>query len=443
MVSMLPEGATLRFSSTATPIRVIRCLGGGGQGQVFEVDFAAEPMAMKWYFPSCLQRDPDLRQRLRACISATQPSEGFLWPILVLDPDPDSQQRFGIPFGSFGYMMKLRPARYQPAVAHTGGQIEIGLQPLLRACFQLAESFHALHSRGLCYKDISLGNLFLDPLNGDILICDNDNVDINGSDLGSVRGTSGFMAPEVLLGRSRPGTSSDLFSLAVLIFRLLTRHDPFLGRLELQIRCLDEPARRRLYGEDPVFIFAADDERNRPDPIAHPAPLLTWSIYPAHLQELFRQSLGAGARDPARRAYTGQWLKALSRCLDQRSLCPHCGQEVFPEPGQPGRCWDCGGELPLQARLLTPAAAVQAQPGNELHGHHFDPLAAERLDQPLARIERHPHRAELLGLKNLSPHSWSAELSGGELLPLPPGRSCSLASLDVLHTHLGAIRLVT
>ena len=443
MVAMLPEGASLSFSSTATPIQVIRYLGGGGQGQVFEVDFAGEAMAMKWYFPSCLQRDPDLRTRLRACISATQPNDSFLWPILVLDPDTASQQRFRIPPGSFGYMMKLRPSRYVAAQAHTGGQIQIDLQPLLRACFQLVEAFHALHSKGLCYKDISLGNLFLDPLHGDILICDNDNIDINGSDLGSVKGTLGFMAPEVLFGHGRPGSSSDLFSLAVLMFHLLTRHDPFFGRLELQIRCLDEPARRRLYGEDPVFIFAADDERNRPDPLAHPAALATWPIYPAHLQALFQQSLGPGSRDPSRRAYTGQWLKALARCLDQRALCPHCGQEVFPEPGQPGRCWDCGGELPLFAHFLTPSGAVLAQPGNELHGHHFDPLASERLDQPIGRIEPHPQRADLLGIKNLSSHSWHAQLSSGESLPVPPGRSCSLASLSLLHSHLGTIRLVT
>ncbi|MEI8251834.1 MAG: protein kinase [Synechococcus sp. ELA057] len=441
MVSMLPEGSSLSFSSTATPIRVIRCLGGGGQGQVFEVDFAGELMAMKWYFPSCLQRDPQLRDRLRACISATQPNTSFLWPILVLDPDAISLQRLGIAPGSFGYLMKLRPSHFQPAIAHTGGRLQISLQQVLRSCFHLAEAFHALHSKGLCYKDISLGNLFLDPDSGAILICDNDNVDVNGSALGSVKGTTGFMAPEVLLGQARPGTSSDLFSLAVLIFRLLTRHDPYLGRLELEIRCLDEPARLRLYGEKPVFIFDRDDTSNRPDPTVHPAPLQTWPIYPPHLQDLFQQSLGAGARNPTQRAYTGQWLKALSHCLDQRSLCPHCQQEVFPEPGEPGRCWACGGELPVSARLITPAGAVQAQPGNALHPHHFSPLEGERLDQPIARVEAHPQKAELLGLKNLSQQLWTAVLNSGEEVPIAPGRSCSLASLHVVHTPLGPIQM--
>ena len=39
--------------------------------------------------------------------------------------------------------------------------------------------------------------------------------------------------PEVLLGQAKPSARSDLFSLAVLLFRLLTRHDPFRGQREL------------------------------------------------------------------------------------------------------------------------------------------------------------------------------------------------------------------
>ena len=442
MNGLLRDGARLRFSGSATPAEVVRLLGGGSQGQVFEVRYAGEAMALKWYYPSCLGRDPGLKERLRRCTRAAEPSASFLWPILVLDPTPECRRELAIAQESFGYLMKLRPPSHVAAVEHIAGRLTISLRALLRACFHLAEAFHALHSRGLCYKDISLANLFLDPSSGQILICDNDNVDVNGSEQGAVSGTPGFMAPEVLLGRSRPGTSSDLFSLAVLLFRLLTRHDPFLGRLELQIRCLDAPARRRLQGEDPVFIFDPDDGRNRPDPIAHPAPLATWPIYPPQLQALLIQSLGPGARDPSRRVYTGQWLKGLGLCLDQLALCPHCGQEVFLSAAEPGRCWDCGGSLPLLPRLLAPAGVVLAQPGNALHPHHFDPLALESIDTPLAAVEAHPSRPGVLGLRNLSTASWRAELSSGETLELAPDQRCNLALLRRLQTPLGPVEMV-
>ena len=313
---------------------------------------------------------------------------------------------------------------------------------MLRACFNLTEAFHALHSKGLCYKDISLGNLFLEPESGRILICDNDNVDIDGQGGGSVLGTPGFMAPEVLLGQAKPTASSDLFSLAVLIFRLLTRHDPFRGRRELAIRCLDEPARRRLYGEEPLFIFDPDDDGNRPDPQEHAAALITWPIYPPALQALFLQTFGPGLHQPQRRALTGQWTQALARCLDQRQLCPHCGQETFPAPEQPGRCWSCGGALPRPLQLQAPNGRLSASAGNCLYRHHLDPLAAIDLHQPLARLDAHPSDPSLLGLKNLSQEAWMADLSDGRTMVLEPGRTCNLAALRQVRSAAGPITLL-
>ena len=442
MSALLPVGTTLAFQGVSGPVTVVRLLGGGGQGQVYEAVYANEPVALKWHFPSCIAKDIGLEQRLLECIRATSPNQSFLWPMALLSLPCDLASRLSIPAGSFGYMMALRPADYVGVHEHVGGHLQISLRHVLRACFFLAEAFHELHLKGLCYKDISLGNLFLQPRSGRILICDNDNVDVDGRDLGCAVGTPGFMAPEVLLGRIKPGARSDQFSLAVLIFRLLTRHDPLKGKLELQIRCLDEPARRRLYGEDPVFIFDLNDERNRPDPIDHAAALLTWPIYPAHLQALFQQTLGVGMNDPSRRAYTGQWKTGLARTLDQRRLCPHCGQEVFRALDQVSLCWACGGLLNPAPRFLTARGSVAAAADNELHPHHFDPLASERIDIPLAIVEAHPVKAAVLGLKNLSSETWTAELENGESSPVAPGQRCNLGLLVRLHTSLGSVELI-
>ena len=133
-------------------------------------------------------------------------------------------------------------------------------------------------------------------------------MDVDGQSSGSVLGTPGFMAPEVLLGQAKPSARSDLFSLAVLLFRLLTRHDPFRGQRELEIRCLDEPARRRLYGDEALFIFDPDDPHNRPDPIEHSAALITWPIYPASLQRLFELQL--------------RCFRQFQHCVQPVSGCP-------------------------------------------------------------------------------------------------------------------------
>ena len=84
----------------------------------------------------------------------------------------------------------------------------------------IADSFLKLHAKGLCYQDINFGNIFLDPVLGDICICDNDNVDING-ERGGVFGTKKFMAPEIVRCEKRPDANTDLYSLAVVLFEML------------------------------------------------------------------------------------------------------------------------------------------------------------------------------------------------------------------------------
>jgi len=447
---ILPEGASLTFEGLAEPVHIRRGLGSGSQGQVMEVEVAGERLALKWYFPACISRDPHLERRLGEAIRATAPSASFLWPIALLRPTPATQARLRSRHSGFGYLMGLRPPDFAGAVEHVAGRLELSLRSALLACLHLADAFHALHSKGLCYKDISLGNLFLEPGSGRILICDNDNVDVDGRDLGSVLGTPGFMAPEILLGRARPGAASDLHALAVLIFRLLTRSDPFRGRLELAIRCLDEPARRRLYGEDPVFIFDPLDHRNRPDPEQHAAALVTWPIYPAELQALFVQSFGPGLKDPARRALTGQWQQALAQTLDQRQLCPDCGQENFRcaagataagtgTARGPQACWHCGAALPPPLRLQLPRGEVVAAAGTTLHRHHFDVLHPPQGDAPLAELVAHPSDPTVLGLRNLGEGPWRAVLERGGELEIAPGRSVNVAALAQVRTPLGPI----
>jgi len=127
-----------------------------------------------------------------------------------------------------------------------------------------------------------------------LLICDNDNVTVDGGAEGGILGTPRFMAPEVVRGQASPGTRTDLFSLSVLLFYMLMVHHPLEGKRESEIKCFDLPAMNRLYGTEPVFIFDPYDDTNRPVLGCHDNALLYWQIYPQSLRDIFIKAFTDG-----------------------------------------------------------------------------------------------------------------------------------------------------
>ena len=83
---LLQEGAEMNFNGLNQSLRILRGLGSGSQGQVYAVAAGGETLALKWYLPSCVERDPQLRQRLSQSIQSGAPNADFLWPLAILDP---------------------------------------------------------------------------------------------------------------------------------------------------------------------------------------------------------------------------------------------------------------------------------------------------------------------------------------------------------------------
>ena len=169
---------------------------------------------------------------------------------------------------TFGYIMPLRQKNYKGLVDLLKCRVEMSLYTRCRTAYNLAGAYEKLHASGNCYRDINYNNLFFDPDTGDVLICDNDNVAPKDMP-GLVKGTYGFMAPEIIRGEAKPSRYTDQFSLAVLLFHLFCIAHPLLGKRESNIRCWDIRAQDMLYGTHPVFIYDPADDSNRPDPAVH------------------------------------------------------------------------------------------------------------------------------------------------------------------------------
>ena len=424
MHQLLTLGSTHQTAS-GHPCTIEAFLGGGGQGEVYRVRVEDRPLALKWYFPE--QATVAQRRALDTLIHKGPPGPGFLWPLELQDSAA----------ADFGYLMPLREARFRGIVDLMKRRIDPSFRVLTLAGLQLAQAFLALHTQGFCYRDISFGNVFFDPDNGDIAVCDNDNVAVDGSGASGILGTPRFIAPEIVRGEAAPGIQTDLFSLAVLLFYLFHIHHPLEGRREAAIRCFDLPAMTRLYGTEPLFIFDPADDGNRPVPGLHDNALAHWPIYPEFLRNRFTQAFTAGLRDPAERVRESIWSGALARLADTIYYCGHCGAENFYDAGgpaatAPGVCWSCRTALtlPYRLRLSLPGTGahqvVMLNHDTRLYPHHLDPSRRYDFGEPIAAVERHPSDPGRWGLKNLGSANWVMTRSDGQLRDVEPGRSAGL-----------------
>lgn len=430
MDQILREGQTVRAEPSGMSCTAERLLGAGGQGEVYKASLGGESVALKWFFPQ--MATPEQRAAIELLVRKGSPSEHFLWPIeLAVEENVQG----------FGYVMSLRPPRFKNIVDLMKRRIEPSFRALATVGFNLAHNYLLLHSQGFCYRDISFGNAFFDPDSGDVLICDCDNVAVDGGGTLGVLGTPRFMAPEVVRGEAVPSIETDLFSLAVLIFYMLVVHHPLEGKRETEIKCLDLPAMNKLYGTEPVFIFDPRDESNRPVPGIHDNALAFWRIYPRFLRDLFARAFTDGLRDARHgRVRESEWRGQMIRLRDAIFYCSYCALENFYDAdalqasgGNPGLCWSCAAQLMLPPRIRIAKQAVMLNHDTQLFPHHVDDHRLYDFSQAVASVVRHPTNANVWGLKNLTQGKWVATLASGEVRDIEPNRSVTLGVGTKIH----------
>ena len=414
---MVGPGSRVHVQDGRTAV-VGPCIGEGGQGWVFRVETDdGRPLALKWY----KQAPPNQRAVLEDLVERGAPSHRFLWPLGVVTSDDGRH---------FGYVMELRPDDYAGLASLLHGRdvdgrpMELSFAGTLTLCHQLARSFLRLHARGLCYRDINYGNLFFRPTTGDVLICDNDNVGVDGS-TGGVLGAPGFMAPEVvrmLAGPGAPGARppsarSDLHSLAVTLFLVLFLAHPLEGT-KTQRGLVNVSWQIEHYGTDPVFVFDPTDDRNRP---SGPA-LRYWEAYPTFIRALFTQAFTVGLHDPDARVMEGQWAKAMLQLRDVMTACDHCGGTIFFDAKDPDRrCVHCGKQPHPPRWLRIGSDRIVLGPKTRVCSDH---VGGDRDDiAVLGEARHHPSDARRWGILNRSDRAWTAYDSDGEVHEVEPGRT--------------------
>ncbi len=424
----LAIGRQVTAALSGAKLHVIKKLGEGTQGEVYLVSGPQGYQAVKWYKSE--QATPEQRAAILYLVHTGPPygaaGRRFVWPLDLVTLENS---------GQFGYLMtRIDTNRFAEL-----GEVWAHLKPvpnfsaLCEISYQLANSYRALHLSGHCYRDISAGNLMFDPVTGDILICDNDNVGVNRQSRCQVWGTMEYMAPEIIQCGADPSTQTDLHSLAVLLFYLWVWHHPFHGEIEYRFHCWDIPAKKKVYGESPVFVFDPDNPANRlpPDP-DYATARERWEHCPQDLRDTFVRAFTEGLRDPDRRVTEGEWQNLFSGIKDRIVICSRCRAENFSGPdNETLPCWHCRAQIapPPVLRIQRPAGdlTLALSTGTTIRRRHISPTPANDDGSAIVgTVVPHPSIPGAAGIRNQSPARWHAVFPGGNEAEVPPGRAVPL-----------------
>lgn len=418
------KNGTILTSESGNKYKVVNLLGAGGQGEVYDVECDGKHYALKWYFKgSATTRQKKL---LEESIAKGAPDSSFLWPMELIVPAQGTL---------FGYIMPLRPKNYKSIVDLMKKRVNPSFYVLCRTAFNLTKGYRNLHAQGAKYQDISFGNLFFNPDNGDVLICDNDNVSYGSSKPGGVLGTPGFMAPEIVRGEKRPSRDTDRYSLAVLLFYLFMVNHPLEGKQEASIKCMDMAARVKLYGTDPIFIFDPDNKTNRPVPGIHDNANIYWPLYPEKLRELFTKSFTVGLNTPSKRVTEPEWMNLFANMMSGMTKCS-CGASVFYDEsleakGVAHTCWNCQQAVPIPTKIVIGKNTVILNQSSKLMRHHiygdFD------METVVGEVVQNPNNPALWGIRNEDKLNWTYEKADGTQIPVEVGKTVGIASGVKIH----------
>jgi serine/threonine-protein kinase len=229
---------------------------------------------------------------------------------------------------------------------------KLPVETALQLVFELAEALDCAHGQGVVHRDLKPANILMTE-DGHAKIADFGVAKLNLANhtlAGRALGTPAYMSPEQLNGEAVDGRS-DLFSLGVILYTVLTGYRPFQGNSAITVSF-------KVVNRDPI-----------------PATLLDTEL-PEGLDHIIQRAM---AKDPAERYQSGAELvldiqtlqegrnpakKAKHASSSTGGSATQTAKENPPSPtlGQP----EVAAELLLIARALPPTVGAGENPLEKL-----------------------------------------------------------------------------
>ncbi len=200
--------------------RIAEKVGAGGMGEVYlaEDTKLSRRVAMK-FMPAHLAADEDMRTRFtREAQTAARLDHPNIVPVYEVG------EFFGRPFIAMAY---IEGKSLRDIIKDS----KLSVSESIALTMQICEGLQKAHEASVVHRDIKPGNIIIDN-SGRARILDFGLAAVTGEDkltkTGSTLGTVGYMAPEQISG-GNVDMRSDLFSIGVILYEMLTGRRPFEG----------------------------------------------------------------------------------------------------------------------------------------------------------------------------------------------------------------------
>ncbi len=399
-------------------VKVEKFLAEGGQGGVYIADYNGQKKALKWYKKGSLGTNPNaFYENIKQNVMRGIPSPEFLWPLDITEWVD----------GTFGYIMDLRPDGYYEVTEFMLCHVRFkSYRAIVDAAMKIVSAFRILHNAGYSYQDLNDGNFFINPQNGKVLICDNDNVAPDGMETGII-GKPRYMAPEIVLRKNKPNSLSDRFSMSVILYILFCLNHPLEGKRYL-VPGLTPALQEKLYGSEPLFIMDPDDNSNGPHPVVHKNSIVVWPCLPDYMQKIFIDAFSQKSlQKPSARPREVDWLNVLTRFRSEIVAC-QCENEIFTQQGEPCKCEECGRKANIPFKLMLSGYSIPAIRDSRIYRCQLGVCDEKDALTPVAHVVEKKDSGAL-GIRNKSGRRWDAVTTKGvarkvapdEVIPLKDG----------------------
>ena len=225
--SPVPEPPAHPLPASIGSYRIVRLLGEGGMGAVYEAEqdqprrrVALKVIKAAWASPEMLRR---FEQESRALGRLQHPGIAQIYEAGSADAG------FGVqPF----FAMELIHGK--PLVEYAN-EHKLNTRQRLELMIQVCDAVHHAHQRGIIHRDLKPGNILVDETGQPRILdfglaraTDSDAQATRQTDMGQLLGTLAYMSPEqVLADPYALDTRSDVYALGVILYELLAGKMPY------------------------------------------------------------------------------------------------------------------------------------------------------------------------------------------------------------------------